>query len=148
MTNEQLWQRLYKAAIDELDGIQRHKKIEIAHAAIRERVEELSNESNHDANRVQELAGHWQCAGYSANYGGIQVICRSQEPSTHTTERNIMKCMCRDLLKPSWRKRQLECTELLRHVRIVTDPDKLAQLTAEVEKRKLAKKVLAWHTVK
>ena len=43
--------------------------------------------------------------------------------------------MCRELLTRSWRGRQFECAELLRHVRIVTDPKKLAYLNAEVERR-------------
>jgi hypothetical protein len=47
-----------------------------------------------------------------------------------------MKRMCRQQLTPSWRRRQLTCEELLRHVRIVTDPEKLAYLNAEAKRRR------------
>jgi hypothetical protein len=46
-----------------------------------------------------------------------------------------MKRLCRDFLTPSWRRRQFDCAELLRHIRVVTDPKMLAYLNAEVEKR-------------
>jgi hypothetical protein len=46
-----------------------------------------------------------------------------------------MNQMCRHRLTPSRRKRQLSSAEILRHARIVTDPEKLAYLKAEVEKR-------------
>ena len=46
-----------------------------------------------------------------------------------------MKRMCRHWL-PSWRRRQVSSAELLRHASIVTDPEKLAYLNAEVEKRR------------
>jgi hypothetical protein len=47
-----------------------------------------------------------------------------------------MKRMCRELITPSCRRRQLSSADPLRHARIVTDPEKLAYLTAEVEKRR------------
>jgi hypothetical protein len=50
--------------------------------------------------------------------------------------RNIMKRLCRELITPSWRRRHLSSADPLRHARIVTDPEKLAYLTAEVEKRR------------
>lgn len=43
--------------------------------------------------------------------------------------------MCRELPIPSWRRRRFECTAMLRHVSVVTDPTKLAFLNAEVERR-------------
>jgi hypothetical protein len=46
-----------------------------------------------------------------------------------------MKGLCRDFVSPSWRRRQFDWAELLRHIRIVTDPKMLAYLNAEVEKR-------------
>jgi hypothetical protein len=46
-----------------------------------------------------------------------------------------MKRLCRKFLVPSWRRRRFDCGELLRHIRIVTDPKKLAYLNAEVERR-------------
>jgi hypothetical protein len=47
-----------------------------------------------------------------------------------------MKRMCRELITPSWRRRHLSSADPLRHARIVTDPEKLAYLNAEVEKQK------------
>ena len=47
-----------------------------------------------------------------------------------------MQRMCRKTAAPNWRKRQLEVTELLRHASVVTDPNKLACLKAEVARRK------------
>jgi hypothetical protein len=47
-----------------------------------------------------------------------------------------MKRMCRELITPSWRRRHLSSADPLRHARIVTDPEKLAYLNAEVEKRR------------
>jgi hypothetical protein len=47
-----------------------------------------------------------------------------------------MERMCRQLVTPSWRRRQLIWQESFPHARIVTDVKKLAQLNAEVAKRK------------
>jgi hypothetical protein len=47
-----------------------------------------------------------------------------------------MKRMCRETVMPGWRRRQLAIAELLRHARIVTDPVKLARLSAEIARRK------------
>jgi hypothetical protein len=47
----------------------------------------------------------------------------------------LMKDRCREMTS-SRRRRQLSVTELLRHGRIVTDPEKLACLDAEVARRK------------
>jgi hypothetical protein len=47
-----------------------------------------------------------------------------------------MTRMCRHGLTPSWRRRQVSSPDVLRHARIVTDPEKLAYLSAEVEKQK------------
>jgi hypothetical protein len=47
----------------------------------------------------------------------------------------LMKDRCREMTS-SRRRRQLSVTELLRHARIVTDPEKLACLDAEVARRK------------
>jgi hypothetical protein len=47
-----------------------------------------------------------------------------------------MKRMCRNPITPSWRRRQLTSADLLRHARIVTDPEKLAYLNAEVAKQR------------
>jgi hypothetical protein len=41
---------------------------------------------------------------------------------------------CRHRLAPSWRR--VSSAQLLRHARIVTDPEKLAYLIAEVERRR------------
>ena len=41
MTKDVLWRELYKAAILELDPVALHKRIEAAHAAIRQRISEL-----------------------------------------------------------------------------------------------------------
>jgi len=47
-----------------------------------------------------------------------------------------MQRKCRKIAAPAWRRRQLAMTELLRHARVVTDPNKLACLNAEVARRK------------
>jgi hypothetical protein len=47
-----------------------------------------------------------------------------------------MRRMCRWRLGSSWRKRQRASEELLRQVRIVTDPAKLAYLYAEAKRRR------------
>jgi hypothetical protein len=47
-----------------------------------------------------------------------------------------MKRICREPMTPSWRRRHLSSADLLRHARIVTDPEKLAYLNAEVERRR------------
>jgi len=47
-----------------------------------------------------------------------------------------MKRMCRQLVTPSWRRRQLIWQEFFPHARIVTDVKKLEQLNADVAKRK------------
>jgi hypothetical protein len=46
-----------------------------------------------------------------------------------------MRRICRRRLGPSWR-RQRASEELLRHLRIVTDPAKLAYLYAEAKRRR------------
>ena len=55
VTEKHFWQTFYNAAIQENGRIERHIKIEIAHAAIQQRVKELSNESNDDRHVVEEL---------------------------------------------------------------------------------------------
>ena len=52
MTKDVLWRELYKAAILELDPVALHKRIEAAHAAIRQRISELH--SNYDGNSGEE----------------------------------------------------------------------------------------------
>lgn len=47
-----------------------------------------------------------------------------------------MRRMCRRRLGSSWRKRQRASEDLLRNVRIVTDPAKLAYLYAEAKRRR------------
>jgi hypothetical protein len=51
-----------------------------------------------------------------------------------------MKRMCRHGRTPSWRRRQVSSADLLRHARIVTDPEELAYLKAEVERRRVNSK--------
>jgi len=46
-----------------------------------------------------------------------------------------MQRLCRKTTAPTWRRRQLAMTELLRRARIVTDPKKLAYLNAKVATR-------------
>jgi hypothetical protein len=48
-----------------------------------------------------------------------------------------MNRMCRKFL-PSWLRRQWDVAELLRHAKIVTDPETLAYLKAEAGKRREA----------
>jgi hypothetical protein len=44
-----------------------------------------------------------------------------------------MKRPCRNRRAPCWRRRREDGSFALRHVRILTDPKKLAQLKAEAE---------------
>lgn len=55
--------------------------------------------------------------------------------------RKTMKPACREFLAPS-RRRHVSWRELFPNARIVTDPKKMAQLNAEAEKRKQAKRFL------
>jgi hypothetical protein len=45
-----------------------------------------------------------------------------------------MKRLCREI--PAGRNERLAWDELVRHIKIVTDPDKVAQLNAELEGRR------------
>ena len=45
-----------------------------------------------------------------------------------------MRRICRE--SPRWRREWLAWEELVRHIKIVSEPNKLAQLNAELEKRK------------
>jgi hypothetical protein len=47
-----------------------------------------------------------------------------------------MRRICRRRLGQSWRRRQRASEELLRHLRVVTDPAKLAYLYAEAKRRR------------
>jgi hypothetical protein len=47
-----------------------------------------------------------------------------------------MERLCRQLVTPSSRRRQLIWQEVFPHARIVTDVKKMAQLNADVAKRK------------
>ena len=47
-----------------------------------------------------------------------------------------MQRMCRKISASAWRRRQFAMTEVLRHARVVRDPNKLAYLNTEVAKRK------------
>jgi len=53
----------------------------------------------------------------------------------HNAGQHQMRRTCRDPLTPSWRRRRFACTDLFRHLSIVTDPKALAFLNSEVEKR-------------
>jgi hypothetical protein len=55
--------------------------------------------------------------------------------------RKTMKRACREFLAPS-KRRHVSWRELFPNARIVTDPKKMAQLNAEAEKRKQAKRFL------
>ena len=52
-----------------------------------------------------------------------------------------MKRMCREVLASSVQRRPLTWREAFPHASIITDPAKLAQLKAEVVKRKLGERV-------
>src|SRR5271155_2784988 len=47
-----------------------------------------------------------------------------------------MKRMCNEAMTQTWRKRQLAVTDLLRHAKIVTDPNTLEYLNAQVAPRR------------
>jgi hypothetical protein len=118
-----LWQELYKAAMLELDRVKRGQRIEAAHVAVQRRMEELPKDDRDGSCRDER-----------------QVLAKALHDlrALHRTDSSIqsgMKRLCRDPLKPSLRRRSFECAELLRHVRVVTDPQELAYLNAEVERR-------------
>jgi hypothetical protein len=47
-----------------------------------------------------------------------------------------MRSLCHNTTTPTWRRRQLAVTELLRHAKIVTDPITLEYLNAQVALRR------------
>jgi|HubBroStandDraft_6_1064221.scaffolds.fasta_scaffold00771_11 hypothetical protein len=49
-----------------------------------------------------------------------------------------MNRMCRETVTQVWRRRQLAISDLLHHAKIVTDPNILQHLNAQVAKRKAA----------
>jgi hypothetical protein len=120
-----LWQESYKAAMLELDPVKRGQRIEAAHAAIQRRKEELTKEDRRGSCQDEQQALAEALPNLRAlNRVGLKSSTQSR-----------MKRRCREPLTPSWRRRKFECAELLRHVRVVTDPKKLAYLNAEVERR-------------
>jgi hypothetical protein len=120
-----LWQELYKAAMLELDLVKRGRRIEAAHAAIQRRKEELTKEDRGGSCQDEQQA-------LVEALANVRALHRVEFKSSIQSS---TKRLCRELLTPSWRRRKFECTELLRHVRVVTDPKKLAYLNAEVERR-------------
>ena len=120
-----LWQELYKAAMLELDRVKRGQRVEAAHVAVQRRMEELAKDDRHGSWRDE----HQDLAEALRNLRAPHRV----ELSSPT--QSGMKRRCREPLKPSLRKRSFECAELLRHVRVVTDPKELAYLNAEVERR-------------
>jgi hypothetical protein len=52
-----------------------------------------------------------------------------------------MNRICRTTVTHTWRRRQLAISDLLRHAKIVTDPNTLQHLNAQVAKRDAAIKV-------
>ena len=49
-----------------------------------------------------------------------------------------MRRMCRETMTQTWRRRQLAISDLLRHAKIVTDPNILQHLSAKAAKRNAA----------
>jgi hypothetical protein len=49
----------------------------------------------------------------------------------------FMRLQCREIATGTRRRREFAVTELLRHARIVTDPNHLAYLKGEAAKRKV-----------
>jgi len=66
--------------------------------------------------------------------GMVSRSCTPAQNMQSSARGGDMKRLCRDILTPSWRRRQFDCPGLLRHIRIVTDPKMLACRNAEVEK--------------
>ncbi len=120
-----LWQELCKAAMLELDPVKRGHRIEAAHAAIQRRKEELTKEDRGGSCQDEQQA-------LIEALAKVRALHRVEFKSSTQAS---TKRLCRELLTPSWRRRKFECAELLRHVRVVTDPKKLAYLNAEVERR-------------
>jgi hypothetical protein len=120
-----LWRELYKAAMVELDREKRDQRVEAAHVALQRPTEELTkdNRDGGSGNEPQAVAE------------ALSNLRALQRVEFKSSTQSSMKRLCRQLLTPSWRRRKFECAELLRHVRVVTDPKKLAYLSAEVERR-------------
>ena len=120
-----LWMELYNAAMLELDRVKHGHRVEAAYAAVERRMEELAKDdrdgSCQDERQVLAEALHNLRAKHAVGF--------------KSSTQSGMKRWCREPLKPSLRRRSFECSELLRHVRVVTDPEKLAYLNAEVERR-------------
>jgi hypothetical protein len=120
-----LWQELYKAAMLELDPVKRSEKIEAAPAAIQRRKEELTKEDRGGSCQDEQ----------QALVEALPNLRALHKAGFKSSPQSRMKRLCRGPLTPSWRGRNFECAELLSHVRVVTDPKKLAYLNAEVERR-------------
>ena len=119
------WMELYKGAMLELDRVERGRKIAAAYAAVQRRMEELAkgdrDGSWRDERQVLAEALHNLRVPHGVEF--------------NSSTQSGTKRRCREPLKPSLRTRSFECAELLRHLRIVTDPKELAYLNAEVERR-------------
>jgi hypothetical protein len=85
-----------------------------------------------NCSQCPQLSGTcWHCKGWRSEHPNLpgQGFLQMEEL--------VMQRMCRKIAAPIWRRRQLAMTELLRHARVVTDPNKLDFLTAEVARRKV-----------
>ncbi len=120
-----LWRELHKAAMLDLDRVKSDQRVEAAHVATQRPTEELTkNDRDGSCGNEQQVL-----AEALPNFRALQRV--EFKSSTQSNRKRL----CRELLTPSWRRRKFECAELLRHVRVVTDPKKLAYLNAEVERR-------------
>lgn len=135
--NNDSWQELYAAAMLELDHGLLQSRIDDAQVAIRRSMEELMGTCGVGA--AEEMQA------LSASLGNLQMLQRVEFrnqflPAAKTSiERrgDAMKRACRRIATTTWRSRQLAVTELLHNAKVVTDPNKLAYLKAEVARRKL-----------
>ena len=125
---KEAWREPYKAAAMELDPAEARKKIDLACLAILQRIDELADARDTGAGEKQlEILD---------SLHNLLALQRVVPPArTHITGRSAMTRRCRNSPEASWRRRRIAWTPL-RPARIVTDPNLLAYLNAEVENRK------------
>ena len=139
MPQDAHWKVMYQAAMLELNPARLQASIDLAHSAMQRRIEELKTAgTQHNGNcaEMQEIMDA---------QNSLRTLERLECPISHTgnqedgnsiSGQSVMNRMCREVLTPYVQQRQPSWREAFPHASIITDPRKLAQLKAEVAKRK------------
>ena len=116
----------------EIDLSKMQLRIDAAVAAVHLRMEEVAISEGDSRAEVQEMSDALQNLRSLRKMNTEFRALQSRRRATHR-RKVVMRRMCRRRLGSSWRRRQRASEELLRRVRIVTDPAKLAYLYASQE---------------